>query len=231
LRFLSGRTEWEAMTFPLRSRVRLVLGVVGAVAVLLVLARVADLAGHIDRCVGFFRAAGPWPFFAAMALLPIFGFPVWPFTAAAGPVFGPTLGVANVILCALLAVAANLAVSYWLSARALRPWVERGLTRKGYSIPRIPAGAEWEIALLVRLIPGPPFFLQSYLLGVARVPFRIYMMASLAVLAVFIAGTVLSGEALIRGDMRGLAFGGAVCGVAAVVVYRLRRRLKRAAQV
>ena len=48
--------------------------------------RDVDFAAQANRCVRFFREAGPTAFFTAMALLPVVGFPLSPFTLAAGPV-------------------------------------------------------------------------------------------------------------------------------------------------
>ena len=64
----------------------------------------SELRSVVDEVMAWLRAAGPGVFFSAMAVLPLLGFPLAPFTLAAGPVFGPQLGVATVIACALCAV-------------------------------------------------------------------------------------------------------------------------------
>ena len=60
--------------------------------------------------------------------------------------------------------------------------------------------------------------------GVARVPFGTYVLLSVLVQGVFIAGTILTGDALMRGDPLALLFGGAVFLAAGVAIYRLRKR-------
>jgi uncharacterized membrane protein YdjX (TVP38/TMEM64 family) len=188
----------------------------------------------MNRTVGFFRDAGAWPFFTAMAVLPAAGFPISAFNVVAGPVFGPTMGVGTVIACAVLAVTANLAGSYWIADRALRPLMERWVTRWGYAVPELPAGSAWEITLVVRIIPGPPLFLQSYLLALARVPFATYMGISLAVQITFLTAVILAGDAIARGDWRALVAAGVLFVLVGVVMHRLRlrfaaaRRLKQA---
>ncbi len=186
--------------------------------------------GHIEsltqRSIEFLRTAGPLPFFTAMALLPLLGFPLSPFTLAAGPVFGPTLGVGNVIACAIGAVTINVALAYWIADRALRPPVTRLTNWLGCSLPVLPPDFTSDITLLVRIIPGPPFFLQSYLLGLARVPFRTYMTVSTLVPATYIVGAIIAGDALMRGDRRSLAVAGVLSVAAAVAMYRLRRRFR-----
>lgn len=184
------------------------------------------LAAWAHDVMAWLRDAGPVLFFLAMAVLPLFGVPLSPFTVIAGPVFGPTLGAGTVIACAILAVAVDVALAYGIAGWALRPLAERLARWLGYSIPELPEGTAWEIALLVRVLPGPPFFVQSYLLGLARVPFGIYMTASVLVPSLYLSSAILAGDALIRRDWRGLVFAGALCAIAAVAIYRLRKRLQ-----
>ena len=83
-------------------RRRWLIGVVCLLALLIaaggVLGYRMDASFQVRRGIAFFREAGPWPFFIAMAVLPAVGFPLSPFALAAGPVFGPTLGVGKAIL-------------------------------------------------------------------------------------------------------------------------------------
>ena len=183
------------------------------------------------RAVAYFREKGPLPFFVAMALLPAAGVPLSPFTVAAGPVFGPIMGVGNVILCSLLAVAVNVALSYWIASRALRPVVTRLVRWMGYTLPEIRPHATWTVSLLVRIVPGPPFFLQSYLLGLARVPFGVYMIVSTIVPAAYISATILLGDALMRGDRMAMFGAAAIFFVAGGVLHQLRIRFKAKANV
>ncbi|MEO7413995.1 MAG: VTT domain-containing protein [Opitutaceae bacterium] len=187
-----------------------------------------DLRGGIARTVVVFRDAGAWPFFTAMAVLPALGFPISAFNVVAGPVFGPALGVGTVIACAGLAITANLAGSYWVANRALRPLMERWVKRLGYAVPELPAGSAWEITLVVRIIPGPPLFLQSYLLALARVPFGTYMLISLAVQMTFLTTVILAGDAVARGDWRAMTAAGVLFVLVGAVMHRLRARFAAA---
>ncbi len=205
-------------------RTRHILILVAIAAVLLLVLQRLQLGGEFDRCVAFFRAAGPAPFFIAMALLPIFGFPIVAFTVVAGPVFGPVIGVGNVISCAIAAEVVNMTICYWLGAGPLHPWAERVAAWLGYKLPELPEGSAWEITLLVRIIPGPPFFLQNYLLGFARVPFGIYLLVSTLVHALFVVGAILAGDAFTRRDPRALAVGVLLVVAGGIAIYRIRRR-------
>jgi uncharacterized membrane protein YdjX (TVP38/TMEM64 family) len=209
-----------------------VLALAIASAGLVALGRGIDLEAQLSRAVGLCRDAGPAVFFAAMALLPAVGFPLAAFTFAAGPVFGPSMGVGNVVACAIAAVTVNVVLTYWIAARALRPAVAWVLRRCGYALPEIRAGAAWPVVLLVRVVPGPPFFVQSYLLGVARVPFAIYLSVSTLVPAADISATILFGDAVVRGDRRAMAGAGALFLAAGAALHLIRRRLAwRAAAV
>lgn len=173
------------------------------------------------------REMGPAVFFVAMALLPAVGFPLMAFTLAAGPVFGPTLGAGWVIGWSLTAVVVNLLLTYWLANRALRPLVSRMLTYFKFRWPNNTVGGAWQVALIVRLTPGPPFWVQSYLLGLIRVPLVPYLVVSTFVMAGYIIALVCGGEAIATGNGR-LAF--AAVGLLVVFVAALQLLRKRAAR-
>jgi uncharacterized membrane protein YdjX (TVP38/TMEM64 family) len=201
------------------------------IAVLAFLSLRTGLMKAADAVVLGLREAGPAVFFVAMALLPAAGFPLLAFTLVAGPVFGPVLGTGWVIGWSLTAVVANLLLTYWLANRALRPLVSRLLAYFGFSLPEGMAGGAWQVTLIVRLTPGPPFWVQSYLLGVMRVPLLPYLVVSTLVMAGYIVALVCGGEAIAKGNGR-LAFaavGILVVSVAALQLLRQRTARRREA--
>lgn len=187
----------------------------------------AQLVAWFDQFVALIRDMGPWVFFAAMALLPAAGAPLSAFNLVAGEAFAPRLTMPGVIITVSAMIALNLALTYWLARYALRPMLTRLVERYGYAVPRIDAKNALTVSLLVRLTPGPPFFFQSYLLGLAEVPFRLYMIVSwLAVLPIALS-VVLLGKAAREGSL-GKIF--AVLGlmvVAVVAVQIVRRRVAK----
>lgn len=206
-------------------------GLVGLLVLIAILSQTTGLREAVDRVVTLLREAGPVVFFLAMALLPAVGFPMFAFTLAAGPVFGPTLGAGWVIVCSVAAVVANLLLTYWLANRALRPLVSRLLAYFEFRLPESTAGSAWQVALIVRLTPGPPFWVQSYLLGLIRVPLTPYLVVSTLVMTGYIVALVLGGEALAQGDGR-LAFGaagGLVVFIALMQILRQRTARRKAA--
>jgi uncharacterized membrane protein YdjX (TVP38/TMEM64 family) len=180
----------------------------------------------VDAMILGLRAAGPAVFFVAMALLPAVGFPMIAFTLAAGPVFVPTLGVGGVIAWSLAAVVVNLLLTYWLADRAVRPLVNRLLTYFEIRLPDKSADGAWQMALIVRLMPGPPFWVQSYLLGLMRVPLVPYLVVSTLVMAGCIVALVCGGEAITRGNGR-LAFAALGIVVVLVAMFQLVRQRAR----
>ena len=196
----------------------------GVLFAALVIATVqSGLPEALDAVILALREAGPLVFFGAMALLPAVGFPMIAFTLAAGPVFGPVLGTGWVIGWSLLAVVVNLLLTYWLANRALRPLVSRLLQYFNFRLPDGTTGGAWQITLIVRLTPGPPFWVQSYLLGLMRVPVGPYLVVSMLVMAGYIVALVCGGEAIAGGNGR-LAFLAAGLLVVTIAVLQLLRR-------
>jgi uncharacterized membrane protein YdjX (TVP38/TMEM64 family) len=186
-----------------------------------------DLRAGVVAVMETVRSAGPLVFFGAMAVLPLAGFPLSPFTFAAGPVFGPQMGVVPVILCAVSAVAINMTLAYWIAARGMRPLVMRLMVWLGRTLPEIPAGSAAKLTFFVRVIPATPFFVQNYLLGLARVPFGLYLGISVAVLAGFIVVTIVAGDALVRGDKTMLLAAGVGCVVVGIATHLIRKKVMR----
>lgn len=211
------------------SRKKRLLGVLGGLAFLgvaaLWLAWRLNLMDEVARCLDWVRAEGAGVFFTAMAVLPFFGVPVSPFLLSAGALFAPTLGPWTVIALGLAAMGFNIAVSYWFAAVALRPWMERIVGWLGYKIPQVPAGGGWQFTMLLRLVPGVPFFVQNYLLGLARVPFGSYLGISLAVPTVHLSIAVFAGDALAEGSGVKLTIAGGLFAVVCVGLYYFRKRL------
>lgn len=210
-----------------RKRVRRLLGVVIAILAVLtvLLLPLPRLTSAVHEIIVSLREAGPEPFFLAMALLPAVGFPLAAFSVVAGPVFGPTLGVGTVVLCAIVATSVNVALSYWIATRALRPLIERVLRWLGYEIPEIRPRHAWPIILVVRTVPGPPFFLQSYLLAFARAPFGTYMAISTLVPACYLTATIILGDGLSRRDPWAMGAAALIFVAGGTVLHFIRTRL------
>jgi uncharacterized membrane protein YdjX (TVP38/TMEM64 family) len=169
------------------------------------------------------RDLGPGVFFAAMAILPAFGFPLLPFTVAAGPVFGPVMGANWVVIWSITALLINLSLSYGL-AMLLRPLAMRLVSYFGYQIPDFKAATSWKLVLLVRLAPGPPYWIQCYILGILRVAFIPYLVMSAAVVSCYIMGLVYGGDAVMQGKGKTAFIALAAIGAIGAAVYWYRKQ-------
>ncbi|MDE3084016.1 MAG: VTT domain-containing protein [Verrucomicrobiota bacterium] len=176
-----------------------------------------------NETMGAISAAGPWVFFTARALLPAAGAPLMAFTLTAGPAFESELGLGGVLAACATSLFINLSLTYWLSRRWLRPWLEKLVIRAGYKVPQVAREDQFEVALLVRITPGPPHFLQSYLLGLAEIPFWMYLAISWTILMLYTVGLVIFGGALVNGK-GGEALLGISLFVAVLLIIHILRR-------
>jgi len=203
-----------------------VLGVIIGTAAVFLLSGV-DLKALLEQGVEMIREAGPVVFFTALAVLPAVGCPLSIFTLPAGSVFAPELGMPLVLLLVCASIAVNLTITYWLSRHLFRPWLIKLLTWLGYTLPEVSAKNHRVLVFLVRVTPGPPYVLQSYLLGLAGIPFVTYFIISWIISSSYACAFVLFGDALMhgRGKMALMAIGLFV--VLTVGVQLLRRKYAR----
>lgn len=208
------------------------LGVVALAGLVLVvlLLRGVDVKGIGHQVMETVRSAGPWAFFGAMALLPAIGFPLMVFCLTAGPAFGAQLGLGGILACAALAVLINVLLTYWLARYAFRPLLERWLARLGYRIPVVDPSDQLEVTILVRITPGPPFFVQSYLLGLAQIPFRKYILPSFLAPMINITGIVMFGDAVAQGKAKWAVFGISLVIAAGLAVHVIRKHYHKRKQ-
>ena len=180
------------------------------------------------------RGLGAAWFFAAFAVLPAVGFPVSVFPLAAGPLFVPVLGLPTVLLLSSACMAVSMTISYGLARYVVRPWVTRLLSYLGYTIPVVPAEKQRMFTVLVRITPGPPYVFQSFLLGLAEVPYGIYLLISWAISTVNVSLLIVFGDALAqgKGKVALIALAGVVLVVVGVKLLRDRiQRRERAAAI
>jgi uncharacterized membrane protein YdjX (TVP38/TMEM64 family) len=189
------------------------------------LARGVDLKGLATQGMALIRAAGPWAFFGAAAVLPAVGAPLSAFTITAGELFAPTMTLPGVIAAMFAAIAVNLALTYWLARFAFRPLLSRIAGHYGYKVPRVTSSNALSITLALRLTPGTPFALQSYILGLAEVPFGLYLLVSWLCQIPWHVGCIILGKGILNGNFKVALYGVGLLVVAAVVIQQLRRRL------
>jgi uncharacterized membrane protein YdjX (TVP38/TMEM64 family) len=160
--------------------------------------------------------------FAALVVLPGLPVPTSALLFLAGTVWKDR----PVMACALcmVAMALNMTWTYWFAARPGRKWVEKLILSADIRIPESPFGGHLGFLFLLRLTPGFPLFLQNYLLGFFRVPFRLYLIVSLCCTGMISCGVVLSGAGIADGNLKPLLAGLGLIVVGLLFVRWLRRR-------
>ncbi len=177
----------------------------------------------IDEGIKVLQSAGPLVFFTAMAILPAVGFPISIFYLAAAAAFSARMGTAGVVAASGGALAVDLALAYWLARYGLRPWLEQMISRTKYKIPVVADAEQNQIILLVRITPGPPFFVQNFLLGMAEVRFSSFFGISWVVNMLYATGFIVFGDAIFQGKGK-MAFMGVMALVAVTMIVHLLRR-------
>ena len=127
-------------------------------------------------------------------------------------------------------MAFNLALGYWVARYALRPVLSGVFKHYGYSVPRVTPDNALQVALLVRLTPGPPYALQTGILGVAELPFRLYMIVSWLALLPWVIGAIILGRGLFNGNFGAVLMGVGVLVAATIVLQWIRRKYARRAR-
>lgn len=214
-----------------RSNRALLLKLAAAGAVLLgavaLVARGLDLKALVQQGLDLVRHAGPVAFFTGMALLPAAGVPMLVFSLPAISVFGERLGTGVVVLLSLVAVTVNIAVTYALARRGLRPLLEKLVTRLGYKLPQVETGDATDLIVILRVAPGVPFFVQNYLLGLANVPAGKYLVVSCLIAWPLNVGFLLFGDALLHGKGRLALVSISLLGALTAVMHLIRKHYTR----
>lgn len=175
---------------------------------------------HVLEVLG---AAHPAWLFLALAFLPLVGVPASPLIIAAGV----RLGTWGGFVLAMAGLLSNFSLGYWLARLWLRRPLAWLLARRGYQIPQLTAADETQFILLFRITPGIPLTAQNYLLGLAQVNFRRYLLISLPVQAGYALAFVWLGHSLAGSATWRLILGGAALVALGLVISLLRRWMVR----
>jgi len=156
-------------------------GLVVALAVFLLLGRA--LGGYVPlfvRWVEGLGALGSLVFVAGYALAVVALVPASVLTLCAGAIFGIGRGTALVFVAAVL----GSCLAFAVARHGARGWVERRVVRdpRFAAIDRAVAQQGLRIVFLLRLSPVFPFTVLNYALGLTRVRFADYLLASIGML-------------------------------------------------
>ena len=166
--------------------------------------------------------SNPVALFAAIAILPGFGFPASPLLILAGAVWGSDLGSC---LIAIAATALNMTWTYAAAAGPARRLISRILGSRWDKWKDMDRRNLLKLTLLLRITPGVPLFIQNYTLGLLAVPFASYLLISVLINGLFVIGIVLTGGAIFEGQIGLLILGISLLIAASVALKMIRRRL------
>lgn len=150
------------------------------------------------------------------------------FDLVGGALFGPYLGSVLDLIGGTLGAAASFLVARHLA----RDWVE---IRAGPRLQRIMRSADedgWQFVAFLRLVPIFPYNIVNYLLGVTRIPFHHYVMATVVFMAPSTVAYTWIGYAsreLIAGDTDAIRYALIVLGLLGALFFlpRLFKKLRR----
>jgi uncharacterized membrane protein YdjX (TVP38/TMEM64 family) len=165
----------------------------------------------------------PWWLIGGLVILPALPVPTSALLLLAGTVWRDRPLMACGIC--LLAMALNMSWTYWVASRPGRGLVVKMLGMMNFRVPELPQGNHLRVILLVRLTPGFPFFIQNYLLGFFRVPFRLYLPVSVGCNGMVSVGVVLSAAGVADGNLMPVLTGVGLIAVGLVVVQWVKAKM------
>ncbi|HRE83520.1 MAG TPA: hypothetical protein PLN52_20920, partial [Opitutaceae bacterium] len=155
--------------------------------------------------------------------LPIFGFPISVVYLVLGARFGPYVGFAAVAGITTV----HLLGTYLIAKSFLRAPVIRWLTRRKHQIPEVPQGEGAAIVVVAILMPVLPYFIRNYILALAGIPLRIYLLVGVPLYTLRSAVTLFLGDLSGQPSRRGFIILGAIyvvkLSICAVIVWWLRK--------
>lgn len=157
-------------------------------------------------------------------VLPLGGVSIVLIHLVVGARFGAAAGL--VIIAGVTAF--HLVATHFIARRWLRQPVERFLRRRNYPVLKLGRENPTAFALVLVLVPGPPYAVRNYLLALSGVPLRTYFVIGWSVYVARSAVVILlgdwgqdptRGELILLGAVYALKL-----GICALAVWHLRRR-------
>ncbi|MDH3686107.1 MAG: TVP38/TMEM64 family protein [Myxococcales bacterium] len=183
-----------------------------------------ELSGYIkpfQEWVASLGVLAPVVFVAGYGLAVVAFVPASALTLAAGAVFGLAKGTAYVFVAAVVGSAAAFLIARYVARAAIEKRVEAD--PRFSAIDRAVGSEGRKIAFLLRLSPAIPFNLLNYALGLTRISFRDYLIASVGMLPgtlLYVYSGTLVGEVASGVELgRGLLLGVGLVATAAVTIY------------
>ena len=210
------------------ARWALLVAVLGAAATGWILFQGRLNASAIETGIGELGAFAPLIFLIAFSVATVLFAPGSIFGLAGGVLFGPAWGAVWNLIGATLGAAFAFLISRFIAG----DWI---VAKLGARLKMILAGVEaegWRFVALARLVPIVPFNALNYLLGLTKIPFLHYVVATFVCMApgaLAYAWLGYAGRAAVTGNGDALRYGFLGLAALAIVVFvpRLIRRIKQ----
>lgn len=154
-------------------RATLLLALAAGIAAAIVYRDQLD-AAELEAWVGRAGAMGPLAFMALYALATLLFFPGSVVTLAGGALFGPVWGS----LYNLTGATLGAGLAFLLARYLASDWIEQKTRGRIQRLKQGVEGEGWRFVAFVRLVPLFPFNLLNYALGLTRIPFLHYLLAT-----------------------------------------------------
>ena len=171
----------------------------------------------VEVWVASFGVWGPIGFVLLYGVATVAMVPGSIFDFAGGVLFGPYLGTLLDLIGGTLGAALSFLVARYLA----RDWVEIRAGPRTQTIMRSVDADGWKFVAFVRLVPIFPYNIMNYLLGMTRIPFHHYIIATV----VFMAPSTIvytwigyAGRAAIAGDTDNLYYALIALGLLATMI-------------
>jgi uncharacterized membrane protein YdjX (TVP38/TMEM64 family) len=189
--------------------------------------------GHLtaETLRSWVASFGPWApvgFVIVYTIATVAMVPGGIFDLAGGAIFGPYLGSVLDLIGGTLGAAASFLVARYLA----RDWVQ---IRAGPRLQKVMRSVDedgWQFVAFLRLVPIFPYNIVNYLLGLTRIPFHHYVLATIVFMAPSTVAYTWIGYAsreLIAGDTGTIRYALIILGILGTLFFlpRLFKRLRQ----
>ena len=199
----------------------LVLGVVSAMAVMLVWQRHHEAIYWLELLdLGHsYLKKNPWVLFVVLATLPGLGFPSSATLVLFGVVVAPHYGMPAAVALAIAAQSLCSTWTYGLAAGPLKRLLRRYLLHER-ALPKMSEHDAVSLGLILRLTPGIPYALQNIILGSIGMRFHNYLLVSIPTTSLWAACFVMTGGTIFKGQL-----GWTITGIVILIVVILATRM------
>jgi uncharacterized membrane protein YdjX (TVP38/TMEM64 family) len=162
-------------------------------------------------------------FAVLMALLPLAGMPISIFLVLAGILYG----MPGAIALTAGVMFFHLLMTYYLVHSLVRPLLVRLLDRFDLAIPKFPARGRKRIGFVFMILPGIPYSAKNYLLALAEMPFRPYLLIGWTAQFGLSIPFIILGKGVIRMDPVILLAAVCLLGAGFILQNYLRKKYKK----